>query len=644
MFEALKIYKGQTIKLEETYKTLTEFGYTRVGAITEEGDFSAKGENIFIFPVTFEYPIRIELFHDKVESIKTVDIVSYRGISEHEMVMVLPITGMLRKRKYSPSKAHKETDPINSFVDIEPSDYVVHVDYGIGRYLGFERLKKKNSFAEHLAIEYKGGDRLYVPLDDLNKVQKYLGFAKKPHKLYRIGSRKWSLTKERARKGIKTVAMEILEIQAKRNTMKGFAYSEDTDWQKALEKAFPYRETKDQTEATVRVKADMRQTRPMDRLLCGDVGYGKTEVALRAAFKACMDNKQVAILVPTTILAEQHYSTFTERMKEFPVNIGMLSRFRTRMEQKNILQGVSSGSIDIIIGTHRLLSGDVIFKDLGLVIIDEEQRFGVKHKEKLKYFRLVVDVLTLTATPIPRTLYLALMGGRDISVIDTPPLERLPVKTYISEFKEGVIASAVKKEIKRKGQVYFVHNRVEGIGKVAARLKKMFPLARITTAHGRMKEKGLEKTMSEFVKGNIDILVCTTIIESGIDIPNANTIFINRADMFGLADLYQLRGRVGRFNRRAFCYLVVDRIEALTGEMKKRLHTIKKYQELGSGFKVAMQDLQIRGAGNLLGTQQHGFIESIGFDLYCRLLRDAIESSKRGIRHTRGGPPPNRYS
>ncbi|MGB2705407.1 MAG: transcription-repair coupling factor [Candidatus Omnitrophota bacterium] len=628
MFEALKIYKGQTINLEDTYKTLTEFGYTRVSAITEEGDFSAKGENLFIFPVTFEYPIRVELFHNKVEGVKTIDAVSYKTISDHEMVIILPIRDMLRKRKYRPSKARKEIDPIDSFVDIEPSDYVVHVDHGIGRYLGLERLKTKTGFEEHLVIEYKSGDKLYVPFDDLHKVQKYLGFEKKPPRLYRMGSRKWSLAKERARKGARVVAMEILEIQVKRNMMKGFAYSEDTDWQNILEGFFPYKETKDQLKATLEVKHDMQKPKPMDRLLCGDVGYGKTEVALRAAFKACMDNKQVAILVPTTILAEQHYATFTERMKDFPVNIGMLSRFKTKAEQKNILEGLAAGSVDIIIGTHRLLSDDVGFKDLGLVIIDEEQRFGVKHKEKLKHLRLVVDVLTLTATPIPRTLYLALMGGRDISVIDTPPLERLPVKTYISEFDTRLIKSAVKKETARKGQIYFVHNRVHGIEKVSERLKKLLPEARITTAHGRMNEKELEKTMAEFINGNIDVLVCTTIIESGIDIPNANTMFVNKADMFGLADLYQLRGRVGRFNRRAFCYLIVDRIETLTGDVQKRLYTIKKYQELGSGFKIAMQDLQIRGAGNLLGVEQHGFIESVGFDLYCRLLRDAIAAFK----------------
>ncbi len=628
MFESLKIYKGQTINLEEAYSALTEFGYKRVGAITEEGDFSQKGENLFIFPATFEYPIRIELFHDTVEGIKTIDVISYKTISDHKMVIILPIKGMLRKRKYRPSVVRKENDPIDSFVDIEPSDYVVHLDYGIGRYLGTERIQVKKGFEDHLVIEYKDADKLYVPLGDLNKVQKYIGFARRPPKLYKIGSRKWTRLKENARKGVAKTAFGILEIQAKRQTLKGFAYSGDTDWQATLEESFPYKETTGQLKATVEVKRDMEKARPMDRLLCGDVGYGKTEVALRAAFKTVMDNKQVAILVPTTILAEQHYITFRDRMKEFPVTIEMLSRFRTKAEQKSIVAALRLGKIDIIIGTHRLLSKDVRLKDLGLVIIDEEQRFGVKHKERLKELRLVVDVLTLTATPIPRTLYLALMGGRDISVIDTPPLERLPVKTHITEFDERLIKKAVENEMQRKGQVYFVHNRIYGIEKICRRLKKILPALNITVAHGRMNEKELEKAMAEFIKGDIDILVCTTIIESGIDIPNANTIFINRADMFGLADLYQLRGRVGRFNRRAFCYLVVDKMETLTGDVQRRLYTIKKYQELGSGFKIAMQDLQIRGAGNLLGVEQHGFIENIGFDLYCRLLRDAIAAFK----------------
>jgi transcription-repair coupling factor (superfamily II helicase) len=623
MFETLKIYKGRAIDLEALYKKLAAFGYTRTDGIAEEGDFAVKGEAIYIFAVTFQYPIRVELCNDVVEDIKTIDVLTYKAISSHQMVIILPIKGMLRKRRYRPPK-DAQADPIDSFVDIEPSDYVVHLDYGIGIYRGLERIQTKGGPRDHLVLEYKGGDKLYVPFADLNKVQKYIGFERKPPKLYKMGSRTWALAKERARKGVRKVAYDILEIQAKREALTGFAYSKDTDWQRVLEESFPYKETEDQLKATEETKGDMEKKKPMDRLLCGDVGYGKTEVALRAAFKAVMDNRQVAILVPTTILAEQHYKTFTDRMKEFPVNIEMLSRFRTRLEQRRILEELEDAKIDIIIGTHRLLSSDVAFKDLGLVIIDEEQRFGVKHKERLKALRLVVDVITLTATPIPRTLYLALMGGRDISVIDTPPLERLPVKTFITEFDTTVIAEAVRKEAARKGQVFFVHNRIEGIEKICRRLQDLLPGLTFSVAHGRMNERELEEVMSRFIDGDIDVLVCTTIIESGIDIPNANTIFINRAELFGLADLYQLRGRVGRFNRKASCYLIVDNMKTLTSEVQRRLHTIKKYQELGAGFKIAMQDLQIRGAGNLLGVQQHGHIEAVGFDLYCRLLRDFV--------------------
>ncbi|MBL7158047.1 MAG: transcription-repair coupling factor [Candidatus Omnitrophica bacterium] len=628
MFEALKIYKDQELDLEATYRALTDMGYRRVGGIAEEGDFSVRGENIFIFPTTFEYPIRVELDENRVEGLKTVDPASYKTISEHQMVMVLPMKGMLRKRIYRPLKTSREPNPIDTFVDIEPSDYVVHVDYGIGKYLGLERVHAKAGPEDRLVIEYKGGDKLYVPFGDLNKIQKYLGFEKKPPRLYRMGSGMWLRAKEKAKKGVAKVACEILDVQARRSALKGFQFSKDTDWQAGLEKSFPYKETKGQVKAVERVKGDMEGAKPMDRLLCGDVGYGKTEVALRAAFKAVMDNKQVAILVPTTILAEQHYTTFTERMKAYPVNIDMLSRFRTAGEQKRILQNLESGNVDIIIGTHRLVSSDIKFKDLGLLVIDEEQRFGVRHKEKLKKMRLLVDVLTLTATPIPRTLYLALMGGRDISVIDTPPLDRMPINTLITEFNERIVKKAVEKEIRRGGQVYFVHNRIHDLDKIFGRLTRLFPKFRISIAHGRMHEKDLEKTMRLFINGKLDILLSTNIIGSGIDIPNANTIFINRADMFGLADLYQLRGRVGRFSVNAFCYLVVDKINTLTKDVTKRLETIKKYQELGAGFKIAMQDLQIRGAGNLLGTQQHGFIEAVGFDFYCRLLRDAVQALK----------------
>ncbi|MCK4463019.1 MAG: DEAD/DEAH box helicase, partial [Candidatus Omnitrophica bacterium] len=469
----------------------------------------------------------------------------------------------------------------------------------------------------------------YVPFSDLNKVQKYIYFSRKRPKLYKLGGKLWQRTKDCASRGVLKVAEEILEVQAKRESLIGHKFSPDTDWQELVEKAFPYKETEGQIKATREVKDDMQKPRPMDRLLCGDVGYGKTEVALRAAFKAVMDNKQVVILVPTTILAEQHYATFKNRLKDFPVNIEMLSRFRKKASQKDIVKELKHSHVDIVIGTHRLLSDDIAFKDLGLVIIDEEQRFGVRHKEKLKKLRLIVDVLTLTATPIPRTLYLALMGGRDISTINTPPLERLPIETNIIEYNDYQVKEVIKKELDRKGQVYFVHNRIDSIDKIAAKLKKLLPEVKIEIGHGRMGENDLERTMLKFIKGRIDVLVCTTIIESGIDIPNVNTLIVNKAENFGLADLYQLRGRVGRFSKRAHAYFIVDKKNALTHDAQKRLDALRRFSELGSGFKIAMQDLELRGAGNLLGTQQHGYIGQVGFDLYCRLLHSAIEHLRK---------------
>ena len=396
-----------------------------------------------------------------------------------------------------------------------------------------------------------------------------------------------------------------------------------------MEEEFPYKETSDQLKATTRVKNDMERTHPMDRLLCGDVGYGKTEVALRAAFKAVMNGKQVAFLVPTTILAEQHTNTFTARMKNFGVEIRMLNRFRTQTEQTKIVKDLACGKIDIVIGTHRLLSPDIAFGDLGLLIVDEEQRFGVSHKEKIKRMRINVDVLTLTATPIPRTLYLALMGGKDISVIETPPLERMPIETKVVEYDKKQIREAIEKELERGGQVYYLHNRIETIEKEAAEIQKLVPKAKLTIGHGRMSSKTLESTMIKFIRGEIDVLVCTTIIESGIDIPNANTMLVNNAERFGLAGLYQLRGRIGRFNRKAYAYLMVKSFNSLTSEVQKRLAAIKKYQELGSGFKIAMHDLEMRGAGNILGVEQSGFIDQVGFDLYCRLLKTEIAKQKK---------------
>jgi transcription-repair coupling factor (superfamily II helicase) len=628
MFDSIKIYLNEEIDTEGLARSLVDYGYIASKRVAEEGDFSRLGDTITIYPLTFEYPVRIELAGDRVERIRSIDPVTHDPVQDHNAAIILPIRGISRKRierKSLLAKA-KEDSPIDNFVDIEPGDYVVHADHGIGRYIGLEKLKVGSKFAEHLALEYADGERLYVPFGDVDKIQKYLGFEKRLPKMNKLGSRLWSSAKERARKGVHKIAVELIELQARRAMAKGYAFAADAEWQRELERQFPYRETPDQLKASADVKRDMEAPKPMDRLLCGDVGYGKTEVALRAAFKAVIDNKQVAILVPTTILAEQHFNTFRSRMKRFPVAVEMLSRFRTDQEQAAIIEGVARGTVDIIIGTHRLLSGDIRFKDLGLIIIDEEQRFGVRHKEHLKRLRVNTDVLTLTATPIPRTLYLALMGGRDISVINTPPSERLPVATEVAHYDEALIRKAMLREKDRGGQIFFVHNRIEGIDKLAARLSKLVPEVKMVVAHGRMPERMLEETMVQFIDGKIDCLISTTIIESGIDIPNANTIIINRADAFGLSELYQLRGRVGRFSRAAYAYLLIPKNFVLSSESQKRLYAIRKFQELGSAFKLAMEDLQIRGAGNLLGVEQHGYINAVGFDMYCRLLKAAIES------------------
>jgi len=628
MFDSIKIYLNEEIDHEEVCESLVRFGYHGVKRVAEEGDFARLGDSITVYPLTFEYPLRIELSGNKVEKIRSLDPLTYEPIAEHNAAIILPIRGISTRRIHRKDLRFGDESPIDNFVDIDASDYVVHVDHGIGKYLGIEKVKVGKTYSDHLAVEYADGDKLYVPFDDLNKLQKYFGFEKKPPRLYKLGTRTWQHVKERVKSGVARVAVDLLDLQAKRASVTGFSFSRDKEWQADFEAEFPYKETPDQIRSTAELKRDMESPRPMDRLLCGDVGYGKTEVALRAAFKAVMDNKQVAMLVPTTILAEQHYNTFANRVRKYPVKVEMLSRFRTEQEQKEVLKGLADGIVDIVIGTHRLLSGDIAFKDLGLVIIDEEQRFGVTHKEYLKKLRLSVDVLTLTATPIPRTLYLALMGGRDISIINTPPSERLPVETHVVHYEDLLIREAMVREKERGGQIFFVHNRIKGIEKIAKALAALVPEVRIALAHGRMAEKELEETMRLFMKGQIDCLVSTTIIESGIDIPNANTLIINRADAFGLADLYQLKGRVGRFTRKAYAYLLIPKTGVLTAESRKRLHAIRRFQELGSGFKLAMEDLQIRGAGNLLGVEQHGYIYSVGFDLYCRLLKHAIDAYK----------------
>ncbi|NQT06509.1 MAG: transcription-repair coupling factor [Candidatus Omnitrophica bacterium] len=627
-FDTIKIYKNRHIDPEDLLLRLTAFGYKGCDHTLEEGDFSRRGEIIECFPLNFQSPVRIELYRDKIDRIASYDLLSGKRFEDHDAIIMLPIKGIRPRRIKKKHDEYGDEYPINNFIDIKPGDHVVHTKFGIGIYRGMDRIKVDKKYIDHLVIEYAGRDTLYVPSSDLNLIQKYVTFHKRPPKLQKLGSRSWQRIKRKAQKGVVTFAYELLEMQAKRGALVGHKFSKDTDWQKLLEDAFAYDETPDQAKSAVETKKDMEKPGPMDRLLCGDVGYGKTEVALRAAFKAVMDSKQVCILVPTTILAEQHYNTFRKRMKDFPVRIEMLSRFRTKTEQSIIVDGLKAGTVDIVIGTHRLLSQDIKIKDLGLLIIDEEQRFGVKAKERIKSLKLMVDVLTLTATPIPRTLYMALVGAKNMSVINTPPAKRLAVKTQVVEYTDDFIKRTARKELKRKGQIFFVHNRVRGIEKIANKLKILLPDARIEVGHGRMTERELEKTMLGFIANKIDILVCTTIIESGIDIPNANTIFINRADTFGLADLYQLRGRVGRFTRDAYAYLLVPKRTTLSNDAQKRLSSIQKFSELGSGFKLAMEDLEIRGAGNLLGSEQHGFVEAVGFDLYCRLLKSAIDTFK----------------
>jgi transcription-repair coupling factor (superfamily II helicase) len=624
MFKSLKLYATQEIKLRDIAKELTDLGYSRNPRVFEEGDFSIRGGLVDIFPVSFECPIRIELEINKISSIFSFNIINGKRIWEHKSVIILP----KKTTKVTKSMRLSGEIPINNFVDLEIGDYAVHTQHGIGRYMGISKLLIKDRYQDHFVLEYDGGDKLYVPTDHLHLIQKYISFEHKHPRLYKLGSNEWQRIKDRTTKGIKRLAIDLLQIQALRNSLPGFSFSPDTQWQEKFEETFPFKETQDQVMATLQVKKDMESQRPMDRLICGDVGYGKTEVAMRAAFKAVMDNKQVAFLVPTTILAEQHYYNFTQRLKDFPINVQMLSRFKTESEQNEIIEGIKSGIVDIVIGTHRLLSNDIKFRDLGLVIIDEEQRFGVEAKEKFKHLRLLVDILTLTATPIPRTLYMALMDAKDMSIINTPPQNRIPIKTFVTEYDEDLVKQAILRELSRDGQVYFVHNRINGIEKVKKRINDMISHCSIAVAHGKIPPGQLERIMLDFLRGKIDILVCTMIIQAGIDIPNANTLIVNRAESFGLADLHQLRGRVGRFDRQAFAYFLFPQRKILSLEAQKRLKAIEEYSELGAGFKIAFEDLQIRGAGNLLGTEQHGYITAVGFDLYCRLLRDAISQIK----------------
>jgi transcription-repair coupling factor (superfamily II helicase) len=532
-------------------------------------------------------------------------------------------------RKYHRFKRRrsKEGVALSSYTNLNVGDYVVHVDYGIGRYKGLKEITVDKRLRDCLLIQYLGNDRLYVPIEEFNRVQKYVGKEGKPQ-LTKLGGSAWEKVKARTRKAITEIAEELIKLYAERRSKSGYAFSPDDAWMRQLEASFPYDETPDQLTAIDDIKKDMTAPHPMDRLLCGDVGFGKTEVAVRAAFKCVSDGKQVAVLVPTTILAQQHLLTFTDRLRDFPVRIEMLSRFKTRREQTEIVKDLKDGKVDVIIGTHRLLSKDIAFRDLGLLVVDEEQRFGVTHKEKIKQLKRLVDVITMTATPIPRTMQMSLLGARDMSVINTSPKDRLPIRTEIVEFQPEAIREAILQEVERDGQVYFVHNRVQTIESIRKYLEKLLPGIRICVGHGQMPEKDLESVMFGFLSRDYDVLLSTSIIESGLDIPSVNTIVINRADHFGLAQLYQLRGRVGRSSMKAVAYLLIPPARLLTPTARKRLKAIEQHTELGSGFHLALRDLEIRGAGNLLGAQQHGFIEEVGFDLYLRLLDEAVAELK----------------
>ena len=574
-------------------------------------------------------------YAEKIENVKNGEVIVTLGsISsgfecyDLKLVVINMSEGLeqVAKRKKS-SNAFKEAQKV-VYADLKPGDYVVHKSHGIGEFIGINTITADKVTKDYIKIKYKDEDILYVPTSSLDTVRKYIGTGDKEPRLNRLGSKEWENTKNRVKNNLREVAKDLIELYAKRQKMQGFAFSKDNEWQKQFEDEFPYQETDDQLRCIEEAKKDMEQAKPMDRLLCGDVGYGKTEVAIRLAFKAVMDQKQVAYLVPTTVLANQQYEEFKARMSGFAINVELLNRFKTTKEQENIIKKLKLGEIDIVIGTHRILSKDVEFKDLGLLIIDEEHRFGVKDKEKIKQLKNSVDVLTMTATPIPRTLHMSILGIRDMSVIYEPPQNRRPVQTYVLEYDDEVVKEAITREIERNGQVFYLYNKVEGIEKKANEVSKLVPEAKVGFAHGKMTGKELEQIMMDFIQKKINVLVCTTILESGIDIPNANTIIVENADRLGLAQLYQIRGRVGRSDRQAYAYITYKREKLLSEVADKRLNAIKEFTEFGSGFKIAMRDLEIRGAGSLLGEIQHGHMEQVGYDTYCRLLDEVVKEMK----------------
>ncbi len=627
--EIRKIRVGDSLEREALAELLHNIHYQKREMVSKPGEYAYRGATFDIYPITYRSPVRLEFESDTVASIRDFSPNDGQSLASFDEVFLIPVSKAFEKKLNRFSKDFENYEPLASTRDLKQGDYVVHLKYGIGRFLGTKTLQVQGQKSKHLAIEYADKELLY--LESHEPLERYIGGEGRAPRLSKLNGKDWERLKEKTRQAVAGVARDMLLIQAKRSLGKGFAFPPDHPWQKTFEEEFPYEDTPDQKTSVVDVKRDMESPKPMDRLLAGDVGYGKTEVAIRAAFKAVMAGRQAAVLVPTTVLAEQHYLVFKNRMKNYPVTVEVLSRFRSAKDQKQIIATVKTGSTDILIGTHRLLSKDVEFRDLGLLIIDEEQRFGVKHKDKLKSFREQVDILTLTATPIPRTLYMSLLGVRDMSAINTPPKTRMPVETYVTEYHDETVKQAFAREMARGGQVYFIHNRVASIEKIHEHLQKLIPSAKFSVAHGQMDPEELETVMTAFMEHKTDCLIATNIIESGIDIPNVNTILVNRADLFGLADLYQLRGRVGRYQgkRQAYAYFMVPQNWVLSQDATKRLQAIERFTELGSGFKIALEDLEIRGAGNLLGHEQSGFIHAVGFDLYCKMLRNAIHEEKK---------------
>ena len=613
MPEELLIKVGQEYK--ELPEKLSALGYERVDAVTMPGEFSVRGGLIDIYSLTRLRPIRLDFFGDKLESIHYFSPIDQQ------------LDDSVLKETIAPVMSEGQVDygkRIRDYQELAAGDYVVHRHSGIGKYIGTETLLINGVHRDYLHLQYAKSDKLYVPIEQIDLVQKYVCNEGTTPKISTLGSGDWERIKRKTSKLVEDMAEELLELYAEREQRVGFAFSPDTPYQREFESDFPYEETADQLRSIAEIKKSMESPKVMDRLLCGDVGYGKTEVAMRAVFKAVMDHKQAVVLVPTTVLAEQHYINFKKRFSNYPINIAVLSRLQPKREQVKTVEHVAKGEIDVLIGTHRVLSKDVIYKDLGLLVIDEEQRFGVKHKEALKQLKKQIDVLTLSATPIPRTLYMAMMELRELSILETPPKNRLPVNTFVSKYSEQAIKEAIERELERGGQIYYVFNHIPSVYNVSGQLAQLVPKAKIAFAHGRMDTNELQRVMIAFMRGEYNLLVSTVIIENGLDISNVNTLIIRDADHLGLAQLYQLRGRVGRSDRSSYAYFTYQPQKELTEVAQKRLQAIRDFTDLGSGFKIAMRDMAIRGVGNLLGSDQHGHVAAVGFNLYTEMLQDAI--------------------